>query len=128
MDTLARHLLVELHGCDRAMLNDVEALRSLMRRAASAAQATVVAEVFHRYAPHGVTGLLVIEESHFSLHTWPEQGYAAADFYTCGSLLPELALELLCAGLSATRFDSVTVERGRSAGPPFRILEPGTSR
>jgi S-adenosylmethionine decarboxylase len=80
--------------------------------------------VFHPYAPHGVTGLLVIEESHFSLHTWPEKGYAAADFYTCGSLLPELALELLRDGLSATRLESLIVERGRVEGPPFRIVTP----
>jgi len=95
-----------------------------MRAAAAVAKATVVAEVFQPYAPHGVTGLLVIEESHFSLHTWPEKGYAAADFYTCGSLLPELALELLRAGLSATRFESLTIERGRAEGAPFRVLEP----
>jgi S-adenosylmethionine decarboxylase len=124
MDTLARHLMAELHGCDRALLNDVERLRELMLRAAKAARATVVAEVFHPYSPHGVTGLLVIEESHFSLHTWPEHGYAAADFYTCGSLLPELALELLRDGLSATRLETLSVERGRELPSPFRILEP----
>jgi S-adenosylmethionine decarboxylase len=94
-----------------------------MRAAAERARAHVVAEVKHRYAPHGVTCLLVLAESHFSLHTWPEAGYAAADFYTCGSLQPELALELLREGLSATRFELLTVERGRRQAPPFRILD-----
>jgi S-adenosylmethionine decarboxylase len=122
MDTRAKHLLAELHGCDPALLNDPERLRVLMLRAAEKARAHVVGEVTHRYAPHGVTCLLVLEESHFSLHTWPEAGYAAADFYTCGSLLPELALELLRDGLSATRLDVLSVERGRSEAPPFKIL------
>ena len=122
MDTLAKHLLAELHGCNRELLNDGQRLLRLMRAGADKAGAHVVGEVTHRYAPHGVTCLLVLEESHFSLHTWPEAGYAAADFYTCGSLLPELALELLRDGLSATHFELLTVERGRRQAPPFRIL------
>jgi S-adenosylmethionine decarboxylase len=123
MDTLAKHLLAELHGCDRNLLDDPTELKRLMLAAAERAGAHVVAEVVHRYAPHGVTCLLVLEESHFSLHTWPEAGYAAADFYTCGALLPELALELLRDGLAATRFELLSVERGRSHAPPFRILD-----
>jgi S-adenosylmethionine decarboxylase len=94
----------------------------LMLAAAERARAHVVAKVAHRYAPHGVTCLLVLAESHFSLHTWPEAGYAAADFYTCGSLAPELALELLRDGLSATRYELLSVERGRAQAPPFKIL------
>ena len=113
MDTRARHLLVELHGCDRALLNDAEALRSIMRRAASEAGATVVAEVLHPYSPHGVTGVFVIEESHFSLHTWPETGYAAVDFYTCGEVSPERAAALLREALSAETMRLLLVERGR---------------
>ena len=123
MDTLAKHLLLELHGCEPKLLNDPDRLLPLMLAAAERARAHVVANVVHRYAPHGVTCVLVLEESHFSLHTWPEAGYAAADFYTCGSLLPERALEFLRDGLSATRFELLSVERGRAAAPPFRILD-----
>jgi S-adenosylmethionine decarboxylase len=122
MDTRAKHLLAELHGCRPDLLDDPERLEALMLRAAARAGAQVVGELSHRYAPHGVTCVLLLAESHFSLHTWPEAGYAAADFYTCGSLLPELALELLRDGLSATRYDLLSVERGRSQAPPFKIL------
>lgn len=121
MDTQAKHLLAELNGCDRELLNDAPRLLALMRAAADKARAQVVGELAHRYAPHGVTCVLLLAESHFSLHTWPESGYAAADFYTCGSLLPELALELLRDGLSATRFEVLSVERGRLQAPPFKI-------
>jgi S-adenosylmethionine decarboxylase len=110
--TRARHLLAEYHGCELALLNDVDAVRALMRRAALAAGATVVAEVFHPYRPHGVTGVLVIEESHFSVHTWPECGYAAVDFYTCGDCRPELADEVLREGLQCARSELLVVERG----------------
>ena len=61
ISTRARHLLAEYHGCDCTTLNDVEKVRALMRRAAEAAGATVVAEVFHEYRPQGVTGVVVIE-------------------------------------------------------------------
>ncbi|HKY37934.1 MAG TPA: adenosylmethionine decarboxylase [Polyangiaceae bacterium] len=121
--TVGRHLLAELHGCDAAILNDPERLRPLMLQAAEKAKAHVIGEVTRGYAPQGVTCLLVLAESHFSLHTWPEARYAAADFYTCGSLLPELALELLRDGLMATRFDLLSVERGRPDAPPFKILD-----
>jgi S-adenosylmethionine decarboxylase len=112
LDTLAKHLLVELDGCDRELLDDEPALRALMRRAAEAAGARVVADVFHRYAPQGVTGVVVIEESHLSLHTWPECGYAAVDFYTCGDCRPEAAVEVLREGLGARHCEQIVVQRG----------------
>jgi S-adenosylmethionine decarboxylase proenzyme len=124
VDTFARHLLVELDGCDRALLDDQDALRLLMRRAAEAAGARVVADVFHRFAPQGVTGVVVIEESHFSLHTWPESGYAAVDFYTCGDCRPEAAVLVLREGLSARSCEQVVVHRGlRHPGGSLEVQE-----
>lgn len=120
--THAKHLLVEYEGCDPVVLDDLDQVRRLMRAAAEAAGATVVAEAFHRYRPQGVTGLLVIEESHFSVHTWPEHGYAAVDFYTCGQCRPELADQLLRQGLSATHAEVALVERGlRLASGSMRL-------
>ena len=101
MQTLAKHLLVELHECNSQVLNDLPSLAALLKRAATAAGATVVGEAFHRYQPEGVTGVLVLEESHFSVHTWPEAAYAALDFYTCGSLDPEPAVRVVAEGLAA---------------------------
>jgi S-adenosylmethionine decarboxylase len=115
LDTSAKHLLVELRGCARAPLDDLDALRALMRRAAELAGATVVGEAFHAYSPHGVTGVIVIEESHFSVHTWPEAGYAALDFYTCGKVDPERAARVVAEGLFATQSSFVEVRRGLSA-------------
>jgi len=108
----AKHLLVELHECAPVILDDLEAVALLMHRGAQAAGATVVGEAFHRYFPQGVTGVLVLEESHFSVHTWPEAGYAALDFYTCGALEPERAARVVAEGLVARRVSLLEVTRG----------------
>jgi len=121
MDTKARHLLAEYHGCDRDLLEDVEGVRALLEAAARAAGATVVQSVFHRFSPQGVTGVVVLEESHLSVHTWPETGYAAADLYTCGDCRPEAAHEVLFAGLCAARAEVMQVARGLPGARGMRI-------
>jgi len=124
LETFATHLLVELDGCEKSVLDDEARVRALMTQAALAAGATVVAEVFHRYSPQGVTGVVVIEESHLSVHTWPECGYAAVDFYTCGKCRPERAVEVLREGFLAERIEIVTVSRGlRSPAGSVRVEE-----
>ena len=106
-------------------MDQPEALKALLRSAANEAGATIVAEVMHPYSPHGVTGVVVIEESHVSLHTWPEVGYAAVDFYTCGDVRAERAVELLGKALGAASVEVMVIERGRPPGePPFRVLAP----
>jgi S-adenosylmethionine decarboxylase len=84
MKRLGRHILAEFTGCDRELLNDLDAIKSILKEAARQADATIVDSVFHRYNPHGLSGVVVIAESHISIHTWPEYGYAAADIFTCG--------------------------------------------
>lgn len=124
METRGRHLLAEYHGCDAAVLDDEGALESLLRRAAEQAGATVVRTVLHRFSPQGVSGVVLIEESHLSIHTWPESGYAAVDFFTCGDCTPDLAVELLRVGLKAERVEVLFVTRGRPLpGPTLRIEE-----
>jgi len=112
LDTFGKHLLVELHGCDPAALDDKTNIEALMREAARAAGATVVGALFHTFAPQGVSGVVVVEESHLSIHTWPEHGYAAVDMFTCGACVPESARDVLARGLRAARTEILLVERG----------------
>ena len=84
MKILGRHLIVEYAECDRSLLNNKSLLEQYMNEAVRESGATIVRSVFHRYAPQGVSGVVVIAESHISIHTWPEYGYAAVDFFTCG--------------------------------------------
>ena len=84
MKILGRHVIAEYAECNRTKLNDAKFLEDCMLEAVRKSGATVVESVFHRYAPQGVSGVVVIAESHLSIHTWPEYGYAAVDFFTCG--------------------------------------------
>ncbi len=115
MDTLGRHLLVEYRGC-AADLDDPVAMEALLREAAAAARATVLGAQLHRFRPHGVSGVLLIAESHLSVHTWPEAGYAAMDFYTCGACDPMLAHEVIVRGLRPASTETLLVTRGTPEG------------
>ena len=104
--------MVEYHGCDPAVLDDADLLREVMEAAALNANASIVQTVVHRFTPQGASVVVVIEESHLSIHTWPEVGYAAVDFYTCGECDPILAHEVLVERLRATDSEIVVLHRG----------------
>ncbi len=109
------HALLDLYGCDAALLADVVALQALLQRAADAAGATTLAAHFHHFGDGmGVTGVLLLAESHLSIHTWPEHGFAALDVFLCGDGQLERARALLCDGLRAERVDWREFPRGIS--------------
>lgn len=112
MEPTGRHLILDFWGCDPAMLDDLAALEDALACAAEAAGAHIVKRVMHGFSPHGVTGMLLLEESHLSIHTWPESGYAAIDFYTCGAGDPALAEAPLAALLKPTRVARQSIVRG----------------
>lgn len=128
MHPKGKHLLMEYVGCDQTVLNDSTLLRGLLLNAAEAAHTRVVADVFRRFEPSGVTGVLVLEESHLSIHTWPEHGYAALDFYTCGDGQPVLAHEVMCAGLKVTRYECLTIHRGQQGEQLIHIADHSSKR
>ncbi len=101
MTTLGRHLIAEFYDCDDEVTDDVAAIGGHLRSAAEVIGATVVGEAFHRYEPQGVSGTLLIAESHMSIHTWPEAGYVAVDIFTCGGLDPRPAFRYLVEALGA---------------------------
>lgn len=79
--------VLDLYECDAPEINNVDWIRQTLLVAAAKAQATVVANSFHTFEPHGVSGVVVIAESHIAIHTWPERRYAAVDVFTCNSKL-----------------------------------------
>ena len=101
MKTIGRHLIAEYYDCDAHVLDDVDMVRTAMLDAATAVGATILGEAFHEFDPHGVSGTVVIAESHLSIHTWPENGYVAVDIYTCGGLDPRRGFDLLAERLRA---------------------------
>ncbi len=113
MNVLGRHLLCEFYDCPSTILNDAGRVQGYMHRAAAGMGATIVEEVFHTFSPHGVSGVVVIAESHLAIHTWPEYGYAAVDIFTCGpSMEPGRAIEMLAGFLSAGRQSVREIPRG----------------
>jgi S-adenosylmethionine decarboxylase proenzyme len=112
MDTTSRHVLCEYYGCDVDLLQDRGFIEELLQRAAEAAGATVVGTVFHRYSPQGLSGVVLVAESHFSIHTWPEHRFAAADFFTCGDCRPEDAHPVLRRALHAEDAEVMVLARG----------------
>jgi S-adenosylmethionine decarboxylase len=113
MKILGRHLVVEYSDCDKRKLDDARFLEDAMNEAVRKSGATIVRSVFHRYNPQGVSGVVVIAESHISIHTWPEYGYAAVDFFTCGeSVDPYKAHDHMQKMLTAGKASVQELKRG----------------
>jgi spermidine synthase len=114
MKSLGRHILVEFHGCSAEILNDVPRIEAGMVNSAREAGATIISSVFHHFSPFGVSGVVVIQESHLAIHTWPEYRYAAVDLFTCGdSVNPWVSYELLKAAFEAEHGSALEINRGQ---------------
>ena len=113
MNALGRHILGEIHGCDANVLNDSTIVERIMVEAALKAGAEVREVAFHKFSPQGVSGVVVISESHLAVHTWPEHGYAAVDVFTCGdSVDPWDALNFIVEQFRAQNFTASETLRG----------------
>lgn len=110
---LGRHLLAEFYECNSNVLNNIELIEKLMCEAAEKCGATIVQKCFHHFSPYGVSGVVVIAESHLAIHTWPEVGYAAVDLFTCGDQCnPEIAYDYLRQELHAESASYHDLKRG----------------
>jgi S-adenosylmethionine decarboxylase len=113
LKALGKHLVCELSGCHPTLLSDINRIAAMMIAAAKAANATIMESAFHRFEPQGVSGTVILAESHLSIHTWPEKGYAAMDFYTCGDHTnPWAACEYAAATLRASSVLATELKRG----------------
>jgi S-adenosylmethionine decarboxylase len=113
MNALGSHLLVELRDCNPETLRSLENVKSAMVGAADRAKATIVDVSFHEFNPFGISGMVIIAESHLSIHTWPEYAYAAVDIFTCGNLIkPEEAAASLIEAFECKNPSVVEMKRG----------------
>lgn len=113
MRSLGRHLLIELYNCDGKILNDVHKVEAVMVDAAKHAKARIVDVVFHTFNPHGISGVIVIAESHLAIHTWPEFNYASIDVYTCGTEInPWRAYHFMAKKFKAKNMTALEMKRG----------------
>lgn len=110
------HLIADLYGVDSKKLSDLQAIEDLLKRSAHAAGAHIVYSHFHPFGPRqGITGVVLLAESHISIHTWPETEFAAVDVFMCGNAEPQRALELIRQALAPASIKVQDITRGDCA-------------
>jgi len=113
LHALGTHLLLELRDCNSKTLTNLEFVRETLKNAALEAKATIVEVAFHEFSPFGISGMVVIAESHLAIHTWPEYGYAAVDVFTCGDLIdPRVAAQFLIEKFQSKNPSIIEMKRG----------------
>jgi len=113
VNALGRHVLAEMYGCDPGALDSVEMVRQIMVDAATKAGAEIREVAFHKFSPQGVSGVVVISESHLAIHTWPEYGYAAVDVFTCGEKVdPWEAMDAIAEAFRSRQVTASEMKRG----------------
>jgi S-adenosylmethionine decarboxylase proenzyme len=106
------HILVDMYGCNYDRLNNPLALQYCMTKAAENAGAAVLGTKYHWFAPQGVTGVVLLSESHLSIHTWPESNFATLDVFTCGSIDTRAIVREIENWLKSEAVIEQEVERG----------------
>ncbi|MBO8174289.1 MAG: S-adenosylmethionine decarboxylase proenzyme [Thermococcus sp.] len=110
---IGMHVVLDLYECDPQILDDIEKIEEILTKAAEIANSTIIDKRFHKFSPQGVSGVVVVSESHIAIHTWPEHGYAAVDVYTCGDhTMPLKASEYIIKELKCKRPTVVKLDRG----------------
>ena len=113
MSSLGKHILAEYSGCTPEFMNDVGLIENAMVEAAKTSGATLINTTFHHFSPYGVSGVVVIQESHLAIHTWPEYGYASVDIFTCGDQVdPWASCKFLKQAFEANDLNAVELKRG----------------
>ena len=113
MEALGKQILVEFYDCDQAKINDVAYIENSLITATEASNATIISHNFHKFSPYGVSGVVVIAESHVAIHTWPEYNYAAVDIFTCGDTIePWMIQEKLKEYFESQNVSSMEMKRG----------------
>ncbi len=109
---LGIHYLAEFFDCDRTKIDDAAFLEQAMIDATKLSGATIIQPLFHQFSPHGVSGVIVIAESHFAIHTWPEHGYTAVDLFSCSNFDYKAALNHIRITIRAKHHTITQVRRG----------------
>jgi S-adenosylmethionine decarboxylase len=113
LNSLATHILVELYEGDPECLDNAGLIETEMVKAAEMINATIISSHAHNFEPHGVSAVVIIAESHLTMHTWPEHCYAAVDLFICTKKKdPAIAFNHLQRILKAKRISVTEINRG----------------
>jgi S-adenosylmethionine decarboxylase len=113
METIGRHVISDLWECNANFLDNIEFIEKVMVDAALEAGADIREITFHKFHPQGISGVIIISESHLTIHSFPEHRYASIDIYTCGEIInPHVAAKFLAEHLESKRVESLEIPRG----------------
>lgn len=112
---LGEHYIIDLYDCDYAQLNSISTLKKIFLELVDYLNVTYINDFFHKFSPYGVSGVVVIAESHFTIHTYPEYGYCAIDIFTCGEKPIEKSLQFLQEKFNTTNSIVYIINRGEFA-------------
>ena len=115
---LGSQVVLDLYECETPRLDDIDWVKATLVDAALAAGATIVQTVFHKFAPWGISGVVVISESHLAIHIWPENRYAAIDVFTCGE---NVRMDVASAFLKRAFQSKRAVQKSFSRGDQLRL-------
>ena len=119
---IGRHILAEYINCQCNFLSQESRIRQVMLEAATRSRATIIGDLFHQFNPHGVTGVVVIAESHLAIHTWPEHQYASVDLFTCGTTVdPWIAFQYLKEMFQPDKWYTKEIVRGTQDGELIEV-------
>lgn len=123
MQALGRQILVEYYDCNESRINDVEFIEQSLLESTKESGATIISHNFHKFSPYGISGVVVIAESHVAIHTWPEYNYAAVDIFTCGDTIdPWIIQEKLKDLFESVNVSSIEMKRGMFKVPQGQKL------
>jgi S-adenosylmethionine decarboxylase len=118
------HILLELYGCKTEILNNTYAILTILRDTVELANCELVDSIEYRFQPNGVSAVLLLKESHISIHTWPDDGYAAVDIFTCGDkATPHASVQYLIDSFEANRYWTKSVLRGLKNDPIKKVCK-----
>ena len=127
-NTLGQHVLLELYNIPLVSLNDFTYIRQVLKAAVKVSGATFISEKWRKFSPSGLTGILLLGESHLSIHTWPEFGYASLDMYTCGDkAFPTKAAQYIIDAFRPEQYYTINISRGLIDQKRMIISSEGTS-
>jgi S-adenosylmethionine decarboxylase len=113
LETTSHHFLIELRSVESSLLDNLNEIEQIFLNSLVGSGATYINHYFHKFSPQGVSGVVVIAESHLSIHTWPEDGYAALDVFTCGNKeIGDTVVQNLLKSFQTDNYDIKYVLRG----------------
>lgn len=125
---LGTHFLAEYYNCNRSYIDDLQRVKDIMSGAVKLSKATLIKAFYHKFSPQGVSGIVIIAESHFAIHTWPEYNYSAVDLFSCSDFDFQVAFDYIKKEIEADRCSITSIERGilpeKGRGPlPLELNE-----